>query len=151
MALSLAPEVIFSGYGFKFTNTILATILVDAILLSLVFFVNKNLKPIPGKLQSIMEGAISYFYDTTEQIAGKFTSSIFPWFASFFIFIFASNIIGLLPGFGYIGFFRIEHGEHIFVPLLRAGTSDFNLTFALAVISLVATHYLAIKYNGLAE
>ena len=38
MALSLAPEVIFSGYGFKITNTILATVLVDAILVSLVFF-----------------------------------------------------------------------------------------------------------------
>ena len=149
MALSLAPEVIFSGYGFKFTNTILATILVDAILLSLVFFVNKNLKPIPGKLQSIMEGAISYFYDTTEQIAGKFTSSIFPWFASFFIFIFATNIIGLLPGFGTVGFFHHEGGKETFLPLLRAGTSDFNLTFALAVVSLGATHVLAIKYNGI--
>src|SRR3990167_5254345 len=129
MALSLAPEVIFSGYGFKITNTILATVLVDAILVSLVFFVNKNLKPIPGKLQSIMEGAISYFYETTEQIAGKFTNSIFPWFASFFIFIFATNLIGLLPGFGSIGFFEHHEGRETFVPLLRAGTSDFNVTF----------------------
>lgn len=150
-AVSLAPEVITQIGAFKITNSIIATLLVDAVLVSLVFLVYNNLKLIPGKLQIIVENFVSYFYSTTEQIAGKFTDSIFPWFASFFLFIFFTNIIGLLPGFGSIGFFHHEHGKEIFVPLLRAGTSDFNLTFALAVTSLVITHYLAIKYNGIAE
>lgn len=150
-AISLAPEAIASIGNFKITNTIAATLLVDTVLVFLVFLIRTNLKLIPGKLQTIAEGAVSYFYDTTLQIAGKYTESIFPWFASFFLFIFFTNILGLLPGFGSIGFFTLEHGERVFIPLLRAGTSDFNLTFALAVISLVATHVLAIKYNGIWE
>lgn len=148
-AVSLAPEVIFSVQGIKLTNSLLATFLVDIFLLFGVFKIKNNLSPIPGKLQVIVESAFSYFYSLTEDISGKFVDIIFPWFASFFIFIFFSNIIGLLPGFGTVGFF--EHGEEgeIFVPLLRATTSDFNATFALAIISLVATHFLSIKYNGL--
>lgn len=150
-AVSLAPEVITTIAGLKITNSTFATILVDVVLVSFVFVIQTHLKLIPGKLQTIAEGAVSYFYDTTEQIAGKYTESIYPWFASFFIFIFFSNILGLLPGFGTIGFFMQEDGKRLFVPLLRAGTSDFNLTFALAVVSLIATHYLAIKYNGIWE
>jgi F-type H+-transporting ATPase subunit a len=146
--IALAPEVITHVGSFKITNTILATALTDAILLSFVFSVRKNLGLVPSKLQTIAEGAVSYFYDTTQQIAGKFTDVIFPWFASFFIFIFALNIVGLLPGVGSVGFFEHHDGHEVFIPLLRAATSDFNTTFALAVISLGATHYYAIKFNG---
>lgn len=147
--VSLAPEVIFHLGGFKVSNTILTTLLVDLILVLFVFLATRNLKPVPGFFQSIAESAVDYFYQTTQQIAGKFTNSIYPWFASFFIFIFVLNIVGLLPGVGSIGFFEVEHGKNVFIPLFRAATSDFNTTLALAVVSLVATHYLAIKYNGI--
>lgn len=150
-AISLAPEVVFSVSGIKITNSILATVLVDVVLISFVYKIRTGLSMIPGKIQSIAESIISYFYSLTDQISGKFTDTVFPWFASFFIFIFFSNIIGLLPGFGSIGFFHTEHGEKVFVPLLRATTSDFNTTFALAIISLAATHVLSIKHNGIIE
>jgi len=155
-AIALAPEVIYSLYGIKITNSILATVFVDVILISIVLKVKKDLAAVPGKLQSIVEYTISNFYTLTEEISGKFANSIFPWFASFFIFIFFSNILGLLPGFGSIGFFHDvsgktgNHAEIHFVPLLRAATSDFNTTLALATVSLVATHFLSIKYNGVA-
>lgn len=148
-AVSLAPEVIFHIEGIRITNTILTTFLVDIILIAFVFFSTRNLKPVPGFLQSVAESAVDYFYTATQQIAGKFTDPIYPWFGSFFLFIFTLNIVGLLPGVGSIGFFEVEHGENVFVPLFRAATSDFNTTLALAVVSLCATHYLAIKYNGI--
>ncbi len=147
--VSLAPEVIFRFSNFKITNSILATLLVDAVLLTLVYKIKKDLSMVPGKIQSIAESVVSYFHSLTEQISGKLTESIFPWFASFFIFIFFSNILGLLPGFGSIGFFRHEGGKEVFIPLLRAATSDFNTTFALATVSLAATHILSVKYNGI--
>ena len=149
--IALAPEVITTLGSFKITNTILATILVDVIVLSLVFYIRTTLSKIPSKIQLVVEGVIEYFYTLTQQISGKFTNDIFPWFASFFIFIFAANIIGLLPGFGSIGFFHHKDGHEFFVPILRATTSDFNATFALATISLAATHILAIKYNGIVD
>ncbi|HVZ67731.1 MAG TPA: F0F1 ATP synthase subunit A [Patescibacteria group bacterium] len=147
-AVSLAPEVIFNIGNIKVTNTFLATIAIDLILVSFIVLVRRNLKPIPGKIQTIAESAVDYFYTTTEQIAGKFADPIYPWFASFFIFIFVTNLVGLFPGFGSIGFFHLEQGKEVFTPILRAGTSDFNTTLALATVSLVATHYLSIKYNG---
>lgn len=150
-AVTLAPEVITTVGNFKITNSILATVFVDVVLLALVIYIRTHLSRIPSKIQIIAEDIIGYFYSLTEQIAGKYTNTIFPWFASFFIFIFASNILGLLPGFGSVGFFHIEEGHKVFIPVLRAATSDFNTTFGLAVLSLVATHILAIKYNGIIE
>jgi len=147
--VSLAPEVVAIVGNFKITNSLLATLLVDIILLTLVIYIRTNLSSIPSKIQLIAEGTIEYFHTLTEQIAGKFANVIFPWFATFFIFIFFSNILGLLPGFGSVGFFHNEKGREVFVPILRAATSDFNTTFGLATVSLVATHFLAIKYNGI--
>ena len=150
-SISLAPEVITTVAGLRVTNSLLATILVDIVLLTLVFYIRTHISRVPSKIQLMTETVIGYFYTSTEQIAGKFTNTIFPWFASFFIFIFFSNIIGLFPGFGSVGFFHHEGGHKVFVPVLRAVTSDFNATFGLATVSLAATHILAIKYNGILE
>ncbi len=147
---SLKPEIIFGSQGVELTNTLLATVATDIVLVVLIFILTKNIKKVPGILQSITEVGIGYFYNLTEQISGPNTKRIFPWFASFFIFIFFSNIIGLLPGFGTIGFFQEipEEGKKEFIPILRAATSDFNTTLALATVSIVATHVIAIRVVG---
>jgi len=146
---SLAPEVIFDLFGFHVTNTILATLLVDFILLFIVWKLYKHIKMKPRGLQSFVEPLITYFYDMTVGIAGeKRAKSIFPWVASFFIFIVVSNFIGLLPGVGSIGINDPHSEHHGLIPLIRPLTSDFNATLALATISLIATHTLAIKFTG---
>lgn len=148
---SLKPEIIFGNEGLGLTNTVLATLVTDLILVLLVFLIAKNIKKVPGTLQSIVELGLEYFYNLTEQISGKNTQRIFPWFASFFIFIFFSNLIGLLPGFGTIGFFQVEPetGKKALIPLFRAATSDFNVTLALATVSIIATHAIAIQVVGI--
>lgn len=147
----LESELIFTVLGFKVTNSVIATVVVDAFLVILTFLIYNNLSFRPKMLQNMFEIIVEYFYEMTEQIAGSRVKSIFPWFASFFIFIFFSNLLGLLPGVGSIGLFHGHGEEKEFIPLLRASTSDFNTTLALASISLVATHALAIKYNGLKD
>jgi F-type H+-transporting ATPase subunit a len=149
--IPLSSETIINLYGFKITNTFIVTFIVDAILVWIIFKINRNISIYPAKFQNIVETVIEYFYNLTEQIADKRAKSIFPWFASFFIFIFCSNILGIFPGFGTIGIFELEGTEKKLIPLFRAVTNDFNTTFALAVVSLVATHVLSIKYNGLIE
>jgi F-type H+-transporting ATPase subunit a len=149
--VSLAPETILYVFGIRITNTVIATVITDAIIIILVLVIRKNLKTIPGTLQLICESFIEYFHNFTEQIAGKFTNAIFPWFASFFIFIFFANLLGIVPGIGTIGFFTGGHESGTFSPLLRTATSDINLTLALAIVSIVATHALSIRYNGLRE
>jgi F-type H+-transporting ATPase subunit a len=143
---SLGPETIFQFLGYRVTNTLLATLLVDCVLLTIVFLVRRRLSAVPGPLQGVVEGFVDYIGTTTEQVAGERAPMIFPWVAVFFIYILFSNLLGLLPGFGTIGFFRAGR----LVPLLHASTSDLNTTLALAVVSVIATHVLAIRSTGIA-
>ena len=150
---SLRPELIVDIGGFPITNTFISTILVDIVICVLLFVLSRKIALVPYGLQSVFEPAIEYFYDLTEQIAGSKVTKIFPWFASFFFFIFFTNIIGLLPGFGSIGFWETVrekgHATRELIPLFRAATSDFNVTLALGAISVVATHAISLSYNGL--
>ncbi len=139
------PETIFSLAGFRVTNTLLATLLVDAVIILIILLVRRRMSLLPGRLQAIVEGILDYLHTITEQVARSRTAMIFPWVAIFFIYIALSNLIGLLPGFGTLGFHRPDG----FVPLLRVSTSDLNLTLALAVVSVVATNALSIRTLGL--
>lgn len=145
--IPLGAEKIFSIGSFPVTNTLLATLVTDAVILGGVFCVYRCLAPVPGKLQSIAEMVIDYFHSLTEQVAGERAKSIFPWFAGFFLFIVTANLLALLPGYGLFG---IHEGEEL-VPLLRAPTSDLNTTVALAIISVVTTHILSLRYVGLKD
>ena len=142
---SSGPETILAISGLKVTNTLLATLVVDLVIVLLVVVIRRRLSLVPGKLQAAAEGIVGYLHTTTEQVAGARTSMIFPWVAVFFIYIALSNLIGLFPGFGTVGFFRAEG----FVPILRVSTSDLNVTLALALVSVVAANALAIRSNGL--
>ncbi len=142
---SAGPDTLTSIAGFRVTNTLLATLGADGVILLLVFGVRRRLALVPGRLQGIAEAVVEYLHGTTEQVAGARAGMIFPWVAIFFLYIAISNLLGLLPGFGSIGFDR----ESGFVPLLHVSTADLNLTLALAVVSVIATNVLAIRTTGL--
>ncbi len=147
---AIGPEPLFSILGHPITNTILATLLGDAVIIALIAAVRRRMSLVPGRLQGAVEALVDYLHTTTKQVAGDRVSMIFPWVAVFFIYIALQNLLGLLPGFGTIGFYRAaEAGTSArFIPLLHAGTSDLNQTLALAVISVVASHVLSIRANG---
>jgi F-type H+-transporting ATPase subunit a len=145
--MNIAPSALFTIAGFPVTNTIITTLITDAVIVSLALAVGKAVSLSPGKLQNAVESIVDYFYATIEDIAKERTAFIYPWVISFFIFIVVSNFIALFPGFGSIILHsnESEHGHSIF----RAATSDLNLTLALAVISVVVSHYYSIRYTGI--
>lgn len=143
----IAPKIILHIGSFPITNTILNTIAVDVLIILGVLYLNKNFRKIPGTFQNILEMVIDLFYNLTETIAGKNTNKIFPFFMSFFIFILFINWSGLIPGQGSIG---IKENGHL-IPIFRNATSDLNLTLALTIISLVATHFFSISTIGIKE
>jgi F-type H+-transporting ATPase subunit a len=175
---ALGPESIITIGSFPITNTIINTIFIDALLLGSVFYLKDRIKKIPGKFQNLVEIIIETFYNLTESIAGKNTAKIFPWFITFFLFILVSNWSGLIPGHGSIGFHEAAgathaaeeshaapatsgHGEDVgqaakeetaesghLIPIMRNATSDLNVTLALALISLITTHILAVRSTG---
>jgi F-type H+-transporting ATPase subunit a len=145
--VSFAAEPIISLGFFRVTNSFLDTLLVDAAIIGLIYSVKNKLSLVPGKLQTVVETIIKEFYNITYSVAGENTSKIFPFFMTFFIFILLANWSGLFPGVTAIGL--REDGR--IVPFLRAATSDFNVTLALALISVFATHILSINTLGIKE
>ncbi len=143
--ITLAAEHIGSLFGFPITNSLLATWVVMAILTIFALVVKSQLSMIPSGAQTIAELVVGGLYDFYTSVVGEHhIKRFFPLIASFFIFIIIANWFGLLPGVGTVGFF---HGEE-FVPLLRAATADLNLTFALAIIAMVAIQYYGFKTLG---
>lgn len=145
--VSFAAEPIVRLGFFTITNSFLDTLLVDGLIIGLILAINKKISLIPGVLQNLMEMAIETFYSLTESVANERASKIFPYAMSFFLFILIANWTGLIPGFSTVGFY---HGKNL-IPLFRPATSDFNVTFGLAIISALATHMLSIKTVGIKE
>ena len=144
-AVQLAAETLFNIGPLPVTNSLLTTFVVDGIVIAGIIALNKKFtKKIPGLFQTAMEYIVDGLYGLTESISEKHAASIFPWFISFFLFILIGNWMGLLPGFGTIGFYAGKD----FVPFFRSSASDINTTLAFALIATVATQVLAVKKVG---
>jgi len=148
MEVTLAAEKLFQIGPIPVTNSMVTTWIVTLLLLSFAYFATKKISAVPHFLQNVAEMMVEAFQDLVSSVAGDKTKVFLPIVASFFFFILFGNYFGLLPGVGTIGFFHIVDGHKTFVPLLRSINSDLNTTVALAIVSLVATHYLAIRYLG---
>lgn len=144
---SFAAEPIVNIGFFTLTNTFLHTLIVDGILIAGALYISKKIKLVPGRIQNLIEMMIDTFYKLTESIAQDRGKKIFPYFMTFFLIIVVANWTALLPGFNVFG---IKHDGHI-VPFLRGATSDVNMTFGLAIVSIVATHIFSIKILGIKE
>jgi len=145
--VSFVAEPIFFIGKFPVTNTFIDTLLVDALIFTGVYVINKKLSVIPNYFQNVVELVSESFYDLTKSISPKHATKIFPYLMTFFLFILLTNWTGLIPGFSTVGFF---HGKEL-VPLFRAASSDINLTLGLALISAVATHAMSIQTLGIKE
>ncbi len=149
MEIAIAAETITHIGPLPLTNTLLLSWIVIILLSVVAFIVSRQIKMIPNRLQNIFELIIEVSYGLTEDIAGFRAKVFFPFIMTFFLFIITGNWLGLLPGFGTIGFWEGSGSKATFVPLLRSIDSDLNTTLALALISAIATHFFAIKYLGL--
>lgn len=148
--ISVAPEVIAHIGNFKFTNSLLTSLIVMVLLVIMALKAKGvKIKKRKNPLYLLLEIIIEKFYEFFKNIAGDKTDIIFPLLMTLFLYIILGNWIGLLPGVGSIGFYEeTGHGE-VFVPYLRGPNADLNTTFALALISVSVTQYLSIKTLGL--
>lgn len=79
-----------------------------ALLICLSIIISKSIKIIPSPIQSMTEIVIQGLYDFFESVMGHTIKKAFPVLASLFLFIIVANWMGLLPGFGTIGFYEEE-------------------------------------------
>ncbi|HBG81463.1 TPA: ATP synthase F0 subunit A [candidate division CPR2 bacterium] len=154
MHISIAAEEIFKIGPVQVTNSMLAAAITFVMLGSVSYLATRNLKSVPTGLQNVCEAMVEALYNLTHSISRdkKLTDKIFPLIATFFIFILFNNWLGLLPGFGTIGFHEINgEGHEVFLPMLRAGTADLNTTVALGLISVIAIQVIGIGALGVAK
>ena len=81
--------------------------------------------------RNVAEVVTELISNLSESVIGHDGPKYVPLFASLFVFILASNLIGLIPGF-------------------TPPTDNFNVTFALGVVSFVAYNYYGLRAHGLA-
>jgi F-type H+-transporting ATPase subunit a len=81
--------------------------------------------------RNIAEVLTEFISNLSESVIGHDGPKYVPLFASLFIFILASNLIGLIPGF-------------------TPPTDNFNVTLALGVVSFVAYNFYGVQAHGVA-
>ncbi len=136
--MQVAADTIFAIGGVAVTNTMLWTALLAV---ALAFFLPRVFakgKIVPGKIQNLLEFILETFLNFCDSITNsrKKTLEIFPFAMTLFLFIWAANLVTLIPGLGTF---------HV----LRAPSSDLNFTIALAALSMIYVNYLALRNLGL--
>ena len=107
-----AEEVGLSIGGFKITNTIVATLLTDLLVILLALGARnfaRSGKLIPGGFYNAFEAIVEFLWNSVEGSAGKWAKKIFPIPATIFILVFVANMIRLVPGFEAIGGIKESH------------------------------------------
>lgn len=96
----------FFGQEFFITNTILAMLLADVIIILMAFGVRRatrNPEALPKGISGAIEGLMEALYNLTEATAGKWTKYIFPMFATITFSLLVWNWTELIPGVDSIG------------------------------------------------
>lgn len=122
-------ELIGLGHFAHSYPHVVYTWVVMALLIALGFLATKTISMVPAKAQNVFELIISGMEEFMVDITGEEGRWLFPVVATVFIYIFVSNLIGLIPGF--------------FPP-----TASLNTTLSCALVVVVLTHIIGVKYHG---
>ena len=89
-----------------------------------------KLKKTPSGLQNLFEAYFDFIINLIDSVMGKDGKNYYPLFIGLFLYIFISNLLGLIPG-------------------LISPTSNLNTVVALALIVFFSTHLVGIHKYGL--
>ena len=115
--------------GFQITNTILATLLADLLLILMAigtYRFTKTGKLVPSGFYNAFETIFEFLWNSVEGTAGKWAKRIFPIPATIFLLIFIANMVKLVPGFESVGLLeQVKHGKgYAPVKLLTVGSLE---------------------------
>jgi F-type H+-transporting ATPase subunit a len=120
-----------SVFGFPITNTILATLIADVILILIALvsvrgFVRSG-SLVPAGFYNAFEAIFGFLWDSVESVAGKWAKRIIPVVATIFLLIFVANMIKMIPGFESIGYLKEAHHGRAFAPVQVGGLPVYVL------------------------
>ncbi|HKE85927.1 MAG TPA: F0F1 ATP synthase subunit A [Vicinamibacterales bacterium] len=135
-ALSQKALEIARPFGFPITNSMIVTWITAILLILFVRMATRSMKQVPTGSQNFVEWLVESLYNFLQGILGPhLVRRTFWFFATIFIFILATNWIGLVPGVGSIGWgHATPEGFRIEEPFFRGANADVNLTLAMALM-----------------
>ncbi|MEM6886358.1 MAG: F0F1 ATP synthase subunit A, partial [Verrucomicrobiota bacterium] len=154
-SLPMHAQHILEPLGFPITNSMIMTWIIMIGIIIVVRLGAKDIQMVPSGLQNFLEACV----EGLQTFIGSFLEKkvvvwSLPLLGSFFIFILISNLFGLVPGVGSIGFGEdaaegaLRSVKHVDAAIFRPPTADANMTLAMAIIFFIMNLYWAIKYNG---
>jgi F-type H+-transporting ATPase subunit a len=172
--VKLAPDVIFHIGAFPVTNTLLCTWIVTIILAALFFFATRRRDLIPSGLQNFMEWIVELMLGLVENVTGsneegkRKAKIFFPLVATLFLFILLANLVDIFPGVDTVGAIDTAvlakmhvtspYGPFLFgnisnaiIPWVRPATTDLNLNFAMALITVITAQVVGFTTLGAGE
>jgi len=102
---------------------------VMAMLALFSFLATRRMSMIPGGVQNVMEVILGGFDDLVTETMGPEGRKFFPLIATLGLYILASNLLGLFPGF-------------------ESPTANLNTTVSVAIVVFVSTHVIGIRLHG---
>jgi F-type H+-transporting ATPase subunit a len=97
------PLLTIAGQELYLTNTLVATLIADLILILAAVLATRKMELVPKGWQNTFEGLIEVLYGFAEQAAGSKARRIFPWMATIFLLLLVANWMELIPGVDSIG------------------------------------------------
>ncbi len=142
--ISLAAEELFVVYGIPVTNSMIMGAIGYSIVLWLLFYVAFSVRR--GRMNKLVV-AVQWIYEmllgTVEQVIPDkvIARRLAPLVITLFFCIIINYWLGVLPIVG-------ESVTYNGTPLFRPLPSDMNVTFALAIISMIMAQIYAIRVHG---
>ena len=112
------------------SRTAVMSWLVMGIWIGAALLVRSRLREVPGRLQATFEFVTEFFDDLISDTLGPGNRAYLPWIGSLFLFLWLSNIIGVVPG-------------------LEEPTRDLNVPVGCMLVVLTMVHTSAIRKKGL--
>lgn len=144
--IDIKPAALFHIGSVPITNSMLLGALGYLIVLAVFFYTAWAIKRgVKNKFVSLIVWGYEALYSSVEQIIGDKTVArrVAPLPITLFFLIIVNYYLGILP---FVGPVYVGTGEEI--PLFRGLLADMNVTFALAIVSMIAVQVYAAQTHG---
>jgi len=141
--ISLAPDTFFNLGGIPITSSMMLGFIGYALVIWLFIYMRKAAQqPRPNRFGTAVLWVFEGLLNTIEEVTKdrKLARQLAPLAITMFFFIIVNYWIGILPFVGPVTYNGL--------PLFRGLAADLNVTFALAIISMVTVQIYAIKQHG---
>lgn len=146
MSVPVVAEKVFNLGSMPVTNSLLMGWVAVVLTVLVAVLLNRRLADVPRGIQVWMEWIVEQILSFMDQVTGDRAKSrrFLPIVGTLFPLILVCNWLGLVTL--VLPIYVRQGEEHI--PLLRAATSDLNLTLAMALFSVIVSHLIGFVALG---